>query len=184
LHTLQSKVTPTIVSGQYVVTCIGADLLKQGDLYNDNLVDIVDFGVFIGQWPWTGGFDTPCPTSGFHADMNANGGIDVGDYGFITGNFLVFGDPGCCTGGFRGDEPQPRLSITMAEALELGLPAWVDLNQDGVLDTQDVEAFLNGTVPDPTPIPDIPPAIEAAPAVPTTGHPAVRPTPAGPRRTP
>ncbi len=38
--------------------------------------------------------------------------------------------------------------MTVSELLEIGLPAWVDLNDDGVLDIDDIEAFLDGAVPD------------------------------------
>ena len=50
LHTLVVKVTPVIVDQQYVVEFTGPmSMFFQADLYNDNLVDIVDFGVFVAR---------------------------------------------------------------------------------------------------------------------------------------
>jgi hypothetical protein len=171
LHTLLVKVIPSISGVQYVANFTGSDMLKTGDYYNDNLVDIVDFGVLIAQWGanYDGNGDhvtdghTPCGVfmANMHADANGDGVLDLSDYTWISTNFLALGDNECCISPFAS--PQPRRSITVAELLRLGVrrAGRADLNRDGVVDMTDVQLFLNGTIPndggygdiDPTPVP-------------------------------
>ncbi len=142
LHTLMVRVTPALAGTLWTASFTGADLLTQGDTYDDEFVDIVDFGVFIAQWGANyGSGNTSCPISPPNADMDGNGAVDVADYGFITTNFLAVGDSSCCSAPFR---LVGRESITMAEALALGLPAWLDQNADGVFDLVDVQLFFEG----------------------------------------
>jgi hypothetical protein len=150
LHTLQVRIEPpefTVVGGQYVAHFTGTHLLQQGDLYNDNMIDIADYGVFIGQWGWAGSRSTTCSTPYPHVDMSADGGLDISDFNFISGNFSHLGDNDCCIVPFT--EPQPRTSITVAELRRLGVPraARADLNHDGLIDMTDVQLFLNGVAP-------------------------------------
>jgi uncharacterized protein YdeI (BOF family) len=153
LHTLRSKVTPENVGGQYVADFTGpANMLYQADLNYDNLVDIVDFGVFVALWGWTGDPNTPCG-SGLtqHADMDASGYLDVSDFGFISANFLLPGDPGCCGLPLA---LAPRSSITVDELRRLGCGhlAVADLNHDGMVGVSDMAAFAQGVRPGPRPV--------------------------------
>lgn len=50
-----------------------------GDLNNDNLINIVDFGVFVGL------FNTSC--TGCRADMNNDGFVNITDFGFFLAVF-------------------------------------------------------------------------------------------------
>ena len=145
LHSLRVTLTPSISGGEWVASFTVGNMLTQGDLYDDNLVDIVDFGTFIAEWGWTGSTSTTCSTAWPHSDIDADGAIGSADYAFIASHFLWIGDLDCC--GSR-DAFEPLMSITVRELVALGLPEWVDLTGDGVLDSDDIVAFMNGTVPE------------------------------------
>jgi hypothetical protein len=169
LHTLLVRLDSApdfeIVAGQYVANFTGANTLTTADYYNDNLIDIGDFGVFIVQWgacydsdgdTFCDG-DTPCGVfaENSHADANGDGVLDVTDFNLISGNFLSLGDDDCCTRG-RGADGAPRTEITVQELRRAGVRnAWrADLNGDGWIDLDDIQLFMNGEVPDvlPTPV--------------------------------
>jgi|GEM_PF-3879429 len=166
LHTLQVRLDSVpdfdIVGTQYVAYFTGDNRLTTADYYNDELIDIADFGAFITEWGACYDSEpdsicdghTPCayaPPSGFHADANGDGVLDVSDFNPISGNFLMTGDPDCCSRGGGGD--QPRDAVTVQELLDLGVrnARRADLNGDGWIDMADVELFLNGGVPDDAP---------------------------------
>ena len=157
LHTLTRRLDRgasfTLSNNQYAASFTGANGLLGGDLYQDDAVDIVDFGVFVAEWGHTYDPNTTCATAWPHPDIDGNGVLDVGDFAFITTSFLITGDTRCCVppDGRRA----PRTSITLAELRQLGLErlAVADLNGDGVLDVTDVLAFQNGARPGPRPAP-------------------------------
>ena len=110
LHTLLVRLDSApdfeIVGTAYVADFTGANLLTTADYYNDNLIDIADFGTFIAQWgacydsdsdSFCDG-DTPCGVfaQNSHADANGDGVLDVTDFNPISGNFLSLGDDDCC----------------------------------------------------------------------------------------
>ena len=130
-------------------------MLLQGDYYDDiadwgvDFIDIVDFGVYITEWGELYDGNTPCG-HGYVAHSNANGSgtSDVGNYAFITNNYMMLGDYPCC--GMPTPMFGPRSSITVRELSRMGLAhvAAADLNNDGVVDMDDVALFLEGGVPD------------------------------------
>jgi len=156
LHTLTRQVSLVDGGAVYTATFTGASLLVQGDLIDlydgaTDYVDILDFGVFIREWGWTGDPSTPCPSFPWyaHADLDGSGAIDVSDFNFISAHFGQVGDAACCSRpGSPGDDG-PVMSITVQELRAVGLwrLAAADLNRDHVLDVLDVVAFLSGTVP-------------------------------------
>ena len=152
LHTLARRLDRdaglNIASREYVAALTLSNALVSGDLFDDNFVDIVDFGVYITGWGNTYGTVT-CDTNPPHADISGDDAVDVQDFSFVSTYFLYIGDSSCC--GTLGNGRQPRESITVAELALLGLDdlAAADLNNDGVLDLIDVQIFLDGGVPDP-----------------------------------
>jgi hypothetical protein len=168
LHTLRRRLEYgagfAIEGTQYAAGFTGGNGLVQGDLYNDlpgeamDVIDILDFGVYITQWGQTYGPVT-CATEFPHADLNGDGLVDVTDFSFIQLQFFQLGDPACCTRTARADgatRAAPLMSISVAELRQRGLDelALADLNGDDVLDLDDVLAFLSGArprVPKPTP---------------------------------
>ncbi len=127
----------------------GTTDLIGGDLYDDNLVDIVDFGVYVAAWGWTGPGSTDCSTVWPHPDLNGDGALGAGDLAFVLTNFLQYGPSACACNAKPASLRGPRTSITLRKLNELGLAELTvaDLNSDGVLDTADVQAFLNGARP-------------------------------------
>jgi hypothetical protein len=106
--------------------------LVQGDLNNDDLVDIVDFGAFLlreGQAAATDG----------QANFNADGWVNSADFSFIAINYF---QTGLSCGDFTAGAPRSRISIKELRRMGLGELASGDLNRDGWLDQQDVQQYL------------------------------------------
>lgn len=165
LHTLQQRDDDDfgIVGTAYVAdftTSGGNDALRGGNYNDDEFIDILDFGIFIGQFGQMIGADTPCPVTAPHADASGNGEVDTPDFTFITTQFLAQSEPACPgatpltdDGGPIAIDAQrtgPVESITVAELAGLGMAhlATADLNHDGVLDQLDIAAFFGGALPD------------------------------------
>lgn len=141
------------------------DALLGGNFNDDMFIDILDFGIFIGQFgtdPGVVGGDTVCGTLGFDADASGNGMVLGEDYTFISTQFLFMSEDSCAVApiyagddnGFRPIDAQrinePVVSITLEEldARGMGHLASADLNGDGVLDQADLAAFYAGARPD------------------------------------
>ncbi len=159
-HSLRSTHFPLTCDGvKYSVNFrgdpfFGGNWLIQGNLNRDPLVDILDFGTFLGQMNQnpTPPKDKSCDDNdgaGFtHADFNGDGVVDVQDYTFIQINFLANDKDDCCHDPSAG-EPVGRTEVTVKELREMGLEdlAIADLNNDGVLNTDDMAAFVQGARP-------------------------------------
>jgi hypothetical protein len=132
----------------------GGNWLTQGNLNRDPLIDILDFGTFLGQLNQN---PTPDPKTcednfgdGFtHADMNGDGVVDVADYSFIQINFLENDKNSCCPDEAGSTGPAGRTEVSVKELREMGMGDLViaDLNNDGVLNTDDMVAYLQGARP-------------------------------------
>lgn len=167
LHTLRSKDTDhfAVVGPNYYAdftTAGDGDELLGGNLNDDSFIDILDFGIFIGQFGAVVSPNTPCPTSGPHPDVTGDGNVNAGDFTFIQINFLEFSELNCDgsqlidnSGNFAESGPLVRrtgpvtsISIDELHGMGMGDLAEADLNGDGMLDTGDVAAFLSGARPD------------------------------------
>lgn len=170
LHTLRSTDNDDFgISGaNYVAnftTSGDGDALRGGNLNDDDFVDILDFGVFIGMFGMSPGADTPCGFVGPHADISGDGVVGTGDFTSIQINFLAFnelrcdgslliapdGGPALAQHGRRVSRSNEALtSITVEELERRGMAdlAQADLTGDGVLDIEDVVAFMGGARPD------------------------------------
>jgi hypothetical protein len=129
----------------------GGNWLVGGNLDGSPVIDILDFGAFIGQYlSMVDGANTPCGAGGPNADINGDGIVDMLDFGFIQMNFLDDDKEICCPGeGGGGGAPVPVTDISVAELESMGLAHLVvaDLNHDGRLNVDDMAAFMNGQVP-------------------------------------
>jgi hypothetical protein len=179
LHTLRSKVDgmdiieQVVVDGQYEFVrqvyfalfkgnpAVGGNWLWSGNLNGDCVIDVLDFGVFIGQYPSDFGTgDTDCQTEGPHADINGDGVVDPDDYWFIANNFLVVQKANCCDAVGEGCNPDGGARgksglILDSKGRVLSVPATgqyehADLNGDGVLNMTDMEIFEAGASPAPS----------------------------------
>lgn len=141
------------------------DALPGGNLNDDDYIDILDFGVFIGQYGAVLDPDTTCATAAPHSDITGDGDVGTGDFTFIQINILDFNELRCdgsllgapaYAHGAAGLQPLeengrgPVMSITIAELEMLGMGklAVADLNDDGLLDQGDMVAFMLGARPD------------------------------------
>ena len=123
-----------------------------------DVIDILDFGQFVAQYNATydsngdqvADGNTPCGVfDGGHADVNGDGITDILDFSFVSMNFLESSKDCCCPSGGSVGNTNPRIEVTIRELREMGLSSLIsaDLNSDGVVNLEDMSAFLNGDVP-------------------------------------
>ncbi|MHC5110209.1 MAG: HYR domain-containing protein [Planctomycetota bacterium] len=162
LHTLRRTDSDDfgIFDAQYVAdftdkTGIGGndDSLISGNLNDDNVIDILDFGVFASQWLFDYGIGgSPCGAPFPHADVNGDGVVNNAELTFIQINFLEEREANCCTATTASaDASEPVTSISVKELYRTGRAdlAAGDLNSDGWLDMEDIQAFMMGARPQP-----------------------------------
>jgi len=155
LHTLRSTAPDfTTTNGvQFTASFVGdrnagGHWLVGGNLNNDPFIDILDFGVFFPLFLSPATPNTLCGTAPPNGNINGDNVVDLIDLVFVSGNSLMASEPVCCGGGVASDEG-PVTSITLRELRSMGLGhmAVADVNRDGVLDMDDMIAFLQGDVP-------------------------------------
>ena len=131
------------------------DRLVNGNLNDDDFIDIIDFGLFANRFGVTYDSDgdlapdgdTPCGVFALHADISGDGLTSAADFTFIQINFFTARDANCCGLPGRGGQPLSEISVTQLRKMGLGRLRVADLNGDGVLDQLDVVEFLNGARP-------------------------------------
>jgi hypothetical protein len=149
LHSLNAMLDLSSLAVGAPVSFTGIHALRGGNLNADNVIDILDFGIFVGRYN-THPSPAACDTVGPHADIDGDGVVFVGDFSFIQQNFLNAGDAPCCGSGFAGDAgPLARISVDELWNRGLGQLTVGDLNYDGWLDQADMSALLAGAVPQP-----------------------------------
>jgi len=114
------------------------------------VIDILDYGTFVSQWGADyGSGDTPCGTPGPNADINGDGLVTLEDYAFISMNFLASAKLCCGVEGLPADI-RGTTEITVRELRERGLAelAAGDVNGDGLLNVEDMNAFTQGARPE------------------------------------
>jgi len=142
LHTLRSTDEDdfTISAAQYVADftgdpATGGDWLIGGNLNDDGWIDILDFGVFMGEFNTNyGTANATCATPPPHADVSGDGLVATPDFTFIQLNFLKGSQPNCC-----GDE-----------LLLAGSSRSPDVNGDGRVDLIDMAQTKSMNGADPT----------------------------------
>jgi hypothetical protein len=112
---------------QYSTTLV----LDQGDSNDDDLVDILDFGIYVGDF----GAALAGGISNFNDDLFVNSG----DFGFIS---LNYARRGTACGAFTGGNPRLAVSVKQLRREGLGDLAASDLNRDGMLDSNDIAWYL------------------------------------------
>jgi hypothetical protein len=137
-HTVAAAQAMPVNGTKYVPSA--AFSLIGGDSNDDNVVDILDFGVFVADRSVLGSAPkTPDSRSNFNHDI----AVGNADFAFISTNFLVSGDS--CGGGFaNGDGPIARISVKELRRRGLGELAQADINGDGWVDQFDIALAAQG----------------------------------------
>jgi hypothetical protein len=143
LHTLVSQTDVVIVGTNYSLSATGASALINGDLNDDNTINVIDWGVMVVRIGTTAAVNTDCSTTGFHCDFNGNGSVTDGDGSFILNSFLANGDSGCGLGGVLAANVT-KISVTDLSKLMGENASAADLNRDGVVDAQDMRLWKSG----------------------------------------
>ena len=158
LHTLRSCAWLECVDGVYYAIfkgdpffggnwLVGGNLdgfKKENPYASHDVIDILDFGMFVSQYLRIVDPNTPCITQGPHADINGDGIVDALDFSFVMRNFLTSSKDCCC--GPAAGTTVGRTEISVRELREMGLGdlAVGDVNRDGLLNMDDVNAFQAG----------------------------------------
>ncbi len=126
-HSLGATTAATVESARYAA----AFTLVQGDTNDDDAVDVLDFGLFVGD---IGGPVATNAPSNFNADLLVNNA----DFSVIAIHFFSVGET---CGGAAGAMPVARASVKDLRRAGLGHLAVADLDRNGWLDLRDVAHF-------------------------------------------
>ena len=132
-HSITDTAAATISGVRYEA----AFSLQQGDSNDDDVVDIVDFGIFVAARGAGKALDA---ASNFNSDTI----IGTADFSYISINFF---DVGEACGAYNGATPRSRIKVTELRRSGRGELAIADINGDGWVDTTDITLFLQGVEP-------------------------------------
>jgi hypothetical protein len=131
VHSLTRTAVPSVVGARY----LAAVSLSQGDSNDDDLIEIVDYAMWIIDF----GLSTPSGRSNFNGDALVNNS----DLSFIGINFFTVGE-GCTSGADAPQHPRDRIHVKELRRMGLGELAAADLNHDGWVDTRDMQMAMQG----------------------------------------
>lgn len=130
-HSLAMTASTTIVDRHYEASVT----LEQGDSNDDDMVDIVDFGLFLDD------FGSGKPRDA-RSNFNADTFVNNFDFAFVSLSFFKVGTS--CSPPLDGPSPRSRVSLQQLRREGLGHLESADLNRDGWLDMRDVQLFTQG----------------------------------------
>ena len=133
-HSLSNTGVSSVVGVEYAASIA----LDQGDSNDDNLVDILDFGIYVGKF----GVALAGGSSNFNDDL----AVTSGDFGFIS---LNFAETGIVCGAFTGGAPRTAVSVKELRRSGMGELAGADFNRDGMLDVNDVVYYMQNGIRQP-----------------------------------
>jgi hypothetical protein len=141
LHSLAARSAVGIQGTNYAVVFAGTSALVNGDLTDDNKIDVTDWGIAVVTIGSTAAVNTDCSTTGYHVDFDGNGHVNSADGNFVLGRFLRLGFPACGEGGFTDGG---RASISVVELAQYVGSAAIDadLNGDALVDQIDIDLWL------------------------------------------
>jgi hypothetical protein len=162
LHSLRSCADPDCFDGQLHADFKGDPIYDGNWLIGGNLdafkkeepkasldvIDILDFAMFVLTYGdcYTG--PTPGCHDGPNGDIDGDGCVDVSDYVFIIRNFLV-SSKDCCCGPQAASQAPALTEVSVDDLRQMGEADLIvaDLNKDGVVNGEDMEAFSQGVRP-------------------------------------
>ncbi len=145
LHTLRANVAMNHVGNQY--TGSGLLSLKGGDANRDNVIDILDFGVFAYQYGTNpaGSPNSYIGESDTNADFSCDHGVGTEDFTFLQNGFLSVGDSE--PGNFAGPGRTPQVKCTVKDMVKAGVAESVaramDADKDGWITVNEVTRWLD-----------------------------------------
>lgn len=148
LHSLVSQVPVTISGHNYTLSATGDSALVNGDLNDDNLVDVIDWGVLVVRVGLAVPVNTDCATTGFQPDFDGDGYVTNGDGNRLLASFLAQGDSFCNAFNNNGGIPTTRISVAELSMLTGTECSAADLNRDGLVNAKDI-AIWQRTQPAP-----------------------------------
>ena len=131
LHSVSNAASASVVGVRYAASVV----LTRGDSNDDDLIDILDFGNFLGD---RGADLTRRGRSNFNSDLAVNNG----DFSFISLRFLLTGDT--CGAFDAPGQPLSRISVRELRRRGLGNMTKADFNQDGWVETTDMTIYMQG----------------------------------------
>ena len=139
-HTLGKKATMTNGgNSQYSVSLT----LTGGNANTDNVIDVLDFGLFASRYGQNLGANTLLGHVGPHPDFSGNGTVGTEDFTFISAGFLISGDSE--PGNFQDGGDSGRETVSIREMWQAGVPLPIcnkmDQNRDGKLTVKEVQAY-------------------------------------------
>ena len=136
-HTVTDTAAASVVGTRY-----SADFsLRQGDSNDDDLIDILDFAIYIGDFGAAGASDV--------SNFNADNLVGTVDFTFISIGFLRTGE--ACGGSFAGGVPRKGVTVRELRRMGLGHLAAADLDRNGIVNEADMMRHLSGQgVAEPT----------------------------------
>ena len=138
LHSLVSQVPVSINGTNYQMNVTGDSALINGDLDDDNVVNVVDWGVLVVRVGMAAAVNTDCTTVGFHADFDGDGTVTNADGNRLLQSFLVQGDTGCNAFNANGGPVVTRISVADLSVIAGMNASAADMNRDGVVDAKDI----------------------------------------------
>jgi hypothetical protein len=141
LHSLGARSSVSIQGTNYAVVFAGTSALVNGDITDDNKIDVTDWGIAVVTIGASASVNTDCSTTGYHVDFDGNGLVNSVDGNFVLGRFLALGAAACGDGGFTDGGLE---SITVAELAEFVGSAAVaaDRNGDAIVDQADIQLWI------------------------------------------
>jgi hypothetical protein len=161
-HSLRASAMLSCVDGVYEAVFkgdpfFGGNWLIQGNLdawKKDNplashdVIDILDFGQFVAMYGGQFDPDTTCEYKHLaHGDINGDGTVDHLDFSFIEENFLAHSKNACCPEAAATTTGLTSVTVRELRQMGMGDLAVADLNSDGVVNSVDMTAFMNGVQP-------------------------------------
>ncbi|MBI3835011.1 MAG: hypothetical protein HY287_11840 [Planctomycetes bacterium] len=148
-HTLRSTASLNVSGNKYVASFVGdpaqgGNWLVNGNLDGNGVIDAIDQAILMGAFSTTVSRDTPCGTGGFNADLNGDGTVNANDMVFIQRNYLATDMAGCCPNLVAASEAvtRPSISLNAARRMGFGDLSFADVNHDGVLNLDDIDAII------------------------------------------
>jgi hypothetical protein len=133
-HSLSNTGASSLVGVEYAASIA----LDQGDSNDDNLVDILDFGIYVGKFG--------AALAGGSSNFNDDTSVNSGDFSFISVNFA---HSGTVCGAFTGGAPRNSVSVKELRRSGMGELAGADFNRDGMLDVNDIVYYMQNGIRQP-----------------------------------